>query len=813
MVLRTLGVVCLLLVPVAAGAATVRGTTTTQGGSTRLPGVEIRVSHLAGGRLAGTAVSDAGGRFEVRNLEAGRYQIVARLSGFSDLAPVPVTLVEGQTLEIDLDLAIAPVAEQVEVVGQAGIGRAESSASAETVSGQMNEYLPVSGEGYHALLPVVPGVVRAPDGRMSLKGAREAQGALQVGAGYANDPSTGNFGVELPGDSVESVEVVANPYAAEDGRFSSTVVRIETRSGGNTWRALANGFVPIPCLKVCDGATMGIVAFVPRGWVGGPLVKDRLFISQGVQYRYASVHVPGLPDGADRTIDHRLDVFTRLDASLSGSHGLSATGAFFGRRTENVGLSQFVPDSAAPDFRFGGYSAGVTESATLSATIVAESSVTATVYVADTSGEGGQPNEFTVSGQQGNHFNTQHRRANAVQWAEAITSLHRTPIGEHLVRAGLDVMWAGYSGDSRSNTVLIRRADGTISQRLDFSGPAAQRAAGTDVAAFVQDRWRLTNRFRLEPGLRVDHDGVLNRTNVSPRFGFVAGVIGADTGVLRGGIGTFYERTPLNVGAFGSFETATLTRYAPDGLTPALPPATFLQTRGPLHTPRSTIWNLEYDHRLARYAFLKVGHLERRGSAVATLEPVETPSGAELRLESRGRSQYSETEVSLRLGTTDLQSLSVSYVRSHATAHQNVYDAFYGNFRNPIVRPDQYALASTDVPNRLLIRGAFTVGKWVIAPVVEIRDGFPWSAVDEDQDFVGTRNSAGRFPALATVDLSIVRSWKLLGYPVRYGLRGYHLLNQFMPRDVQNNIDSPAFGTFYNTIPRRIVFTFTFQAN
>jgi hypothetical protein len=29
-----------------------------------------------------------------------------------------------------------------------------------------------------------------------------------------------------------------------------------------------------------------------------------------------------------------------------------------------------------------------------------------------------------------------------------------------------------------------------------------------------------------------------------------------------------------------------------------------------------------------------------------------------------------------------------------------------------------------------------------------------------------------------------------------------------MPRDVQDNIDSPAFGTFYNSSPRRIIFTF-----
>jgi hypothetical protein len=247
-------------------------------------------------------------------------------------------------------------------------------------------------------------------------------------------------------------------------------------------------------------------------------------------------------------------------------------------------------------------------------------------------------------------------------------------------------------------------------------------------------------------------------------------------------------------------------------VTPLPQPVAYLQTKGSLRTPRSTIWNVEYDHRFARYAFLKVNHLERHGTAMATLEPIQTPAAAELRLDSRGRSQYSETEVSVRLGTTDLHSLSISYVRSRSMTYLNAYEAFYGNFRNPIIRPDRYAISPTDVPNRLLVRGTLTVGKWFVSPVVEIRDGFPNSLVNEDQDSVGSRNAGGRFPPLATLDLAIVRSWKLLGYEVRYGVRGYHLLSQFMPRDVQNNIDSPAFGTFYNSIPRRIVLTFTFQA-
>jgi hypothetical protein len=91
-----------------------------------------------------------------------------------------------------------------------------------------------------------------------------------------------------------------------------------------------------------------------------------------------------------------------------------------------------------------------------------------------------------------------------------------------------------------------------------------------------------------------------------------------------------------------------------------------------------------------------------------------------------------------------------------------------------------------------------------------MRSGFPYSLIDEDQNFVGMRNAGGRFPNLYTLDLSVVRAARFLGRSVRFGFRGSHLLNQFNPRDVHNNIDSAAFGTFHNSIPRRLGVFFTF---
>jgi hypothetical protein len=423
-------------------------------------------------------------------------------------------------------------------------------------------------------------------------------------------------------------------------------------------------------------------------------------------------------------------------------------------------------------------------------------------------GEGQQAMELTTEGNQGSFFNTQERRTPAYQWSETIQLVGHAA-GEHLLTAGVDLSNASYKGTSVSRPVLIRRADGTLSQRFDFGGTTSQRVSGTDAAAFIQDRWKIAHWLVLEPGIRVDRDGVLKHVGVSPRLGFVLAVLPRDVGVFRGGAGTFYERTPLNVGAFNSLEPATLTRYAADGVTQVGPPLTFTHRTGVLETPRAFVWNLEYDHRLGSSLLVKVNHLQRRESQQAVLEPGTFGTLAETRLDSSGRARYSETEMTLRLGTNDMRQLSFSYVRSHLTANLNAYDLFYGDFRNPIVRPDQFATGPTDVPNRLIARGVLTLREnWTLATLFEIRNGLPYSIINQDQEYIGVRNAGGRFPNLYSWDASVLRTATLFKHRVRFGVRFFHILNTFSPRDVQNNINSPAFGTFYNSIARRVAFTF-----
>ena len=63
-------------------------------------------------------------------------------------------------------------------------------------------------------------------------------------------------------------------------------------------------------------------------------------------------------------------------------------------------------------------------------------------------------------------------------------------------------------------------------------------------------------------------------------------------------------------------------------------------------------------------------------------------------------------------------------MRSHSTRDLNDYDQFFGNFRNPIIRPNENALSPTDVPNRLIVRGSIGLpGKWVFVAALRVAHG------------------------------------------------------------------------------------------
>jgi hypothetical protein len=368
----------------------------------------------------------------------------------------------------------------------------------------------------------------------------------------------------------------------------------------------------------------------------------------------------------------------------------------------------------------------------------------------------------------------------------------------------VDVQRSSFDGFSTSSGLDVVRLDGSLAERTTYRGVVPEQdVAGTELAVFAQDRWRVSDRFSVELGFRTDREAITEKMNFSPRAGVAFSVLPEGRAIVRGGLGKFVERSPLTVGAFTQYEVATVQRFAATGAALGAPITYAHVIDGELRSPESIVQTAAWDQRFGRKVFFKAAYVHRTGSHAYILNP--DPARGALVLSSSGKSKYWEIETTGRYLASERRDLTVSYVHSRSTRDLNAYDDFFGNFRDPIIRANENSLSSTDVPNRWIVRGSLGLpGKWVFLPIYEFRTGFPWSAVNEFQDFVGPRNETGRLPRVSTLDFSLTRPFRFKKYRFTSGLRVYNLFATGDERDVQANITAPDYGTFYNPIQRSI---------
>lgn len=806
MVLARAAVWAQIAAPNVVGTAEVRGTITAANGSMTLAGATIECTDGAG-RVVVT-LSDAAGRFRLPNLPVGTYQLKVSLAGFREAAE-PITVVGGQILDWKRDLQLAGVRETVLVVAERRLpGDAATTVGAtESLPSTAIAALPLRDGSVRAALVLLPGVIQSRDG-LSIRGGLPAQSSFQLGAASATEPSSGETFIRLPADAVDAIEVLPNPFAVEFGRFSSGVTVARTRAGGSAWHATIQDVDPTFRRRRNAFGIAGIESFAPRIFFGGPLLADRVFVAESVQYSYGSYDVRSRPQ-SETSVQHQAALFSRVDVKFGDDRSVAATFGAFPAVLRSFNLDTFNPPEVAANWRQHIYVGGLTHRAAPSPTSFLETSLHANRYDLVIDGNGDAPMIVAPELNRGSYYHTQNRTTTSLQFLGAFSRLAQGLGGDHVLKVGTDVQVVGYDGTSRSRPVELLREGGTLAQAITFGQASSQRVRGTEVAFFGQDRWQLDSRTLIEFGARADRDAVLRRLNLAPRAG-AALSLRADGGMtIRGGIGMFYGRTPSAAGAFDANEARAITRFLADGETPSAPAITFTPATAPdLMTARSRTWSLEYEQRVWRHITVRAGVLDRCGARELIVAPegaADETGRALLLLASNGRSRYRDASISARWAPRTDRELTVSYVRSSARADLNAYSVVTGLAPDPFVRPDSYAPMETDVPHRLLARMLAGIGSRIrIYGAMEVRNGAPYSAVDDQQDFVGPRNQSLSFPLVARADLAVERRFTIAGWHPWIGVRVWNAFNAFTPRDVQRNIGSPSFGSFYSGSPREI---------
>jgi hypothetical protein len=778
------------------------------------PNARITLKQKSSGRELSTVSNDLG-QYSFVGLLPGDYQLTVTLAGFGTVTN-PVTLTAESANRLDVQLTPESHSESVTVTANpTGIDTTSSSGGTQTLTTSTLKSLIRLNSDFQEALPLLPGVLRGPDGLIRIKGGNANQSNALINNASIGDPFTGQPALRLPAAAVDSMRVLSNPFSAEFGGFSSGVIEVTTRGGGDEWKYLFED--PVPRLRWIDYHIHGVESATPHFAFSGPLIKNKLFLFQSLYYGYDTIRTPSLPNPNNIRVEERINTQTQLDWDINSSHRLTGIFTFDPQNTQHANIDTFNPEPVTADDHQRGFFTSVSDRWILHnggfvQSLFGVKQLNFHVFPAQSA-----PGVMTLYPEQnsGSFFESQRRFTWLYQWTQA---LHLRPLeyhGRHLFTFGYAFARSTYDGTISNLSVNVLREDNTLAQQITYTAPALpSNAAKNNFGLFFQDNWQLHPRFTLDLGLRLEHDSLSSEgLTAAPRIGFVFAPSNDNRTAIRGGVGLFYDKIPLNVAVFPNFPAQTIATFAGNGTTILQPPTRYTHV---LATPNRTLRlpyslgaTLQLDRQLSNNLLLRLGYEHRSGYREFFVNPVSptTAQPAQLQLLNSGHQSYDEFLAMLRWNPTERIAIVGSYVRSYARGELNDFNQFFGNFPNPLIRPNQYGPLSSDAPNRVLFWGILGLPyKLQFVPILDAHSGFPYSNVDANWNYIGQRNEAGRFPAFASVDLKIQYpfDFKFRGHRIQFlgGLKVVDVTNHYNPRDVQQNITSPNYGVFYNSVGR-----------
>jgi hypothetical protein len=768
----------------------------TNGEPAVLPGVRI-VLH---GPITKEAESDTQGAFAIDGLPPGTYQIKANAPGLSGGLAVEVTA--GTSSTVPLEMNVTMVSNTVNVTATQDF-IADESAQHNIISQSVVEKAPNQDEKIDSLLPLVPGVVRGPDGRINMKGAQATQAGWLVNSASVTDPATGGQAISLPIDVVSSVQVISNPYDPEYGRFTGAVSSVETRTSNfDKFHFSIQNLVPRA--RDRDGHIVGIGAFTPRTTITGPLIKDRLAFTQSLEYRFVRTPVESLPPLQRDTTVESFDSFSQFDLKISDRQTATLSVAVFPQQFDYLGLNTFNPQPSTTNLHQRGDQISAQHSYVAESGALLTSRFAYEEFDADTFPNSQAPYQMLVETTEGGFFNRQNRDTRRVEWQEIYDFSPKHFLGGHELKVGFDFSHSSYDGRQQFLPVSIVGTAGSTLEQIDFGAPTTFLVHQNEVAWFGGDQWTIGPRLTLDFGLRFDSDSITSSTHAAPRVSLTLALTSDRRTLLKAGAGLFYDRVPLNAPAFPSFPDRTVLTFDPVGdVTSSVLYSNAIT--GGLKNPRSETWNVEVDRKVLENLLLRVAYQQRNTVDDMVVNPETTAGDSLLSLASSGRDFYREFQLTGQY-KIHRQTLNASYVRSKATGDLNDFNQFFGNNPQAVIQPNSRGPLAFDAPNRFLTWGEFNApGKLMVMPVLDIHTGFPYSVVNESRDFVGPRNDE-RFPRFDSFDLQVLRNFGVpfhgKEHTLKLGFGVFNLFNHADYRDVQNDLDSYRFGQFFNSAVR-----------
>lgn len=561
-------------------------------GGGALPGVTVTITNKANG-VAQTIVTGPEGTYRAVALQPAPYEIRAELTGFGT-ATREIVLTIGANATLDLKLGVATLQESITVVAETPIVEVARAAPTSTIVESQIQALPVLERNFLALAQLMPGA--APNyiskfSRVKFGGPADQRNGYTtiVDGGDLDDAIWGDPTVNVSQDAVQEFKVFRNQFDAQYGAALAAVVTVATKSGTNNLHGTGYYFGRDDALNARNAFQRTVPVYNQKrtgGSLGGPLRRNRTHYFGA--YEYTGVekqNIIALPasnpfasaeNGAFPATSREHMAVGKLDHRFSDRWSAFLRYAFddqYATRTGTVTAdSANVNDSSKMHSVIGEQNWVLSNTAVNTLRTHFMWNEVATVPV--TLGVAQVVRPSVTTGQ--NWTSPQFFPRTRLQLFETFYK----SAGKHDLKAGADYTYAMHTYEAHfyESGYWQFGTDAPFDRNNAATWPIAfvQQTNGTYdynshiLAAYAQDDWRVTNRLRLNIGLRYDLDtnlrmnGVYQRVladpaykglenfvsadrgtdanNIQPRFGATFDVLGTGRLVARAGWGLYITR-------------------------------------------------------------------------------------------------------------------------------------------------------------------------------------------------------------------------------------------------------------------------------
>jgi len=322
-------ILALLLTPDAVHAQVVGGSiagTVSDPSGALIPNAQVVIRNEDTGTQR-TLATGSTGAFSAPSISAGSYTLAAEAAGFARYTRKSVTLTVGQSLNLNLTLALSG-SDSVDVQSTPPTVNTSTEQVSGLVDSRQVKELPLNGRSYDQLLTLNPGTVNYTNQRsggvgtsnssvgsmFSISGRRPQDnlfllnGIEYTGASLINVTPGGTSGQLLGIDGIREFNVVTDTYSAAYGKRDGAQISIVTTGGtnalhGSVFEFARNSF--FDARNYFDGSRIPEFQRNDLGAaLGGPVRKEKTFVFanyEGYRQNLGESLVTLVPDSASRS--------------------------------------------------------------------------------------------------------------------------------------------------------------------------------------------------------------------------------------------------------------------------------------------------------------------------------------------------------------------------------------------------------------------------------------------------------------------------------------------------------------------------------